>query len=180
MSKKVKFAGLFILLVVILTMSVGTSLAKSGGPPYRYTSYMATCNEFPPEDVWVTGQVVHIKGMTNTGRIYGDPYFAGTFEQRVDVVLNTVTGSGNAHGTIVIHPNAYEGTWEGGHFQGPIIDFMFMGQGIDFGTGELEGLKDFVQVQEILPDELPAEWVEPCQGSPILSANVGIGKIIEK
>jgi hypothetical protein len=179
-SKIIKFTGLFVVLVVVLALFAGSSLAQPPGPPYRYTTYIATCEKFPPEEMWFTGKVLHMKGMVSKGVTFGDPYFSGVFEQRTDVILNTESGSGNAAGSIIVKPEAYAGTWEGGHFQGPIHSFMYEGQGIDYGTGELAGLQDVVQIHEILPDELPAEWFNPCGGEPVLSASVARGMIVRK
>jgi hypothetical protein len=180
MSKMVKFSGLFVVLVVVFGLIPGTILAQPPEPPHRYTTYMAKCAETAPEQVWVTGQVLHLKGVVTTGRTFGDPYFAGTFKNTVDIELNMTTGTGNVHGYGKIMPDAYDGTWQGGHFTGPILNFMYSGQGIDYGTGELQGLMDVVNIQEIDPSGLPAEFANPCNGGPVLSALFAEGMIVEK
>jgi len=180
MSKLVKFAGLFVLLVMVFALIPGTILAQPPGPPYGYTAYMAKCAETPPKQAWVTGQVLHLRGVVTTGRTFGDPYFAGEFENTVDIDLNMVTGSGNVHGYGKIMPDAHDGTWQGGHFTGPILNFMYSGQGIDYGTGALDGLMDVVRIQEIDPMGLPAEFANPCNGGPVLSVIFAEGMIVEK
>lgn len=177
MSKIGKFTVLIVVLVTALGLIAGTCLAKSPGPPYRYTTYMAKCTEFPPEEVWVKGDMLYMKGVVTSGRTFGDPYFAGKFENRFDLRLNTVTGSGWVRGTGVIVPDAYEGSWQGGHFTGQIRNFVFSGHGFDYGMGELEGLRDRVRMYDISPGELPAEWADPCQGGPVLSASAVEGMI---
>ena len=180
MSKISKYAALIVVLVVVLALFAGTVLAKSPGHPYFYTSYMAKCGELPPEEVVENGSVLHMKGVVTYGRLFGDPYFEGAFENRFDVKLNTETGSGSVRGTTVITPDAHIGTWQGGHFTGQIRNFVFSGRGIDFGTGELEGLVDVVRMKDISPSELPAAWSDPCQGGPVLSASLAQGMIIGK
>jgi hypothetical protein len=179
MSKTIKFIGIFIVLVMVLSVVPATILAQSPGPIYHYSSYMAKCSELPPKQAWVTGQVLHLRGIVSTGRTYGDPYFAGTFENTVNLDLNLETGSGNVHGYGKIMPDEYDGTWEGGHFTGPILNFIYNGQGIDYGTGELEGMMDVVHIQEIDPSGLPADFADPCSGSPVLSALYAEGMIVE-
>ncbi|MFN2134689.1 MAG: hypothetical protein ACK2UK_01960 [Candidatus Promineifilaceae bacterium] len=180
MNKLYRFFVMIVLLLAALLLIAGTSAAERAESPYRYTTFMAKCAEYPPEEVWETDQVLHIRGLITTGQTFGDPYFAGTFENRTDIDLNMVTGKGHARGTVYIMPDAYDGTWEGGHFSGPIRNFMFSGRGIDYGTGELEGLKDIVRVQEIDPSELPPEYENPCNGDPVLGAFFAIGKIVGK
>jgi hypothetical protein len=180
MSKMFKLAGILVFLIVVLLLVAGTTVAQPPGPPYDYTSYMAKCAEYPPEQVWVTGQVVHMRGIVTTGRTFGDPYFTGTFENTVDINLNMMTGSGNVHGTGQITPDAYDGTWEGGHFTGSILNFAYSGQGFDYGTGELTGLMDVVHIQEIDPSQLPAEFADPCNGGLPLSAMFAEGMIVKK
>jgi hypothetical protein len=180
MFKVVRFAALFIVVVVVLSLITDTAMAEPPGLPYRYTSYMAKCAETPPEQVWVTGQVLHLRGIVATGRTFGDPYFAGTFENKVDIDLNMVTGSGNVHGYGKIMPDAYDGTWQSGHFTGPILNFMYSGQGIDYGTGELDGLMDVVHIQEIDPNGLPADYANACNGDPVLSVLLAEGMIVEQ
>ena len=180
MSKISKYAALIVVLGVALVLFVGTALAKAPRHPYAYTSYMAKCGELPPEEVLESGSVVRLKGVVTYGRVFGDPYFEGEFENRFDVKLNMETGSGWVHGATVVKPDAYDGTWQDGHFSGQIRGFTFSGRGIDFGTGELEGLVDIVHIKDISPSELPAEWSDPCQGEPILGANLAQGRIIGK
>lgn len=180
MSKTLKLASILVMLFVAILLVAGTSLAQEAGRPTRYKTYTATCVEYPPEQVWMTGQVLHIRGMVTTGRAFGDPYFAGQFTNSTDIDLNLATASGNVHGTTKIVPEAYDGTWEGGHFTGPIIDHMYTGQGIDYGTGELAGLMDVVHIQQIDPSELPAEFADPCDGNPVLSAFLASGMIVEQ
>jgi hypothetical protein len=180
MSKTLKFASLTIMLVVALLLVADTSLAQGAGQPTRYKTYTATCVEYPPEQVWIAGQVLHIRGMVTTGRTFGDAHFAGHFTNYTDIDLNLVTASGNVHGTTKIVPEAYDGTWQGGHFTGPIIEHMYTGQGIDYGTGELAGLMDVVQIQQIDPSQLPADFVDPCGGNPVLSAFLANGMILEQ
>ncbi|MGD2076893.1 MAG: hypothetical protein PVH18_00815 [Chloroflexota bacterium] len=180
MSKMSKLATISALLVVVVVLISGTVVAQSPGPPYHYTSYMAKCAEYPPQQAWVTGQVLHLRGVVTAGRTFGDPYFAGEFENTVNIDLNMVTGSGNVHGTTQIMPDAYQGTWQGGHFTGPILNFMYSGNGIDYGTGDLAGLMEVVHIQEIDPTQLPAEFSNPCNGSPALSAFFAEGMIVEQ
>ena len=180
MSKISKYAALIVVLVVALALLAGTVLAKSSNRPYSYTSYMAKCGELPPEEVIENGSDLRLNGVVTFGRIYGDPYFAGEFENRFDLKLNTETGSGSVRGTTVVRPDAYDGTWEGGHFSGRLRSFVFSGRGIDFGTGELEGLVDIVRMKDIPPSELPVEWNDPCQGEPVLSASMAQGMIVGK
>jgi hypothetical protein len=179
MSKIPKYAGLIIVLAVALALAAGTVLARSPSRPYYYTSYMAKCGELPPEEVTVNGDVMRLKGVVTYGRVFGDPYFAGEFENRFDLKLNTATGTGWVRGTTVITPDTYDGAWEG-HFAGRLRSFVFSGRGIDFGKGDLEGLVEIVRIEEISPDELPAEWSDPCEGEPVLGANLAHGRIIEK
>lgn len=180
MSKIVKLTGSFILMAVIGLLVTGTVLAQPSGPPYQYTSYMVKCAENPPDRVWVTGNVLHLRGVVTTGRTFGDPYFAGTFENTINIDLNMVTGSGNVHGYGKIMPDDFDGTWEGGHFTGPILNFMYSGQGIDYGTGELDGLMDVVHIQEIAPSGLPAEYANACNGDPALSVTFAEGMIVQR
>lgn len=180
MSKISKYAALIVVLAVALSLVTGTALAKAPRRPYAYTSYMAKCGELPPEEVLEDGSVVHLKGVVTYGRTFGDPYFEGEFENRFDLKLNMETGSGWVRGTTVIKPDAYDGTWQGGHFTGRIRSFVFSGRGVDFGTGELEGLVDIVRIKDISPSELPAEWSDPCQGEPVLSASLAQGMVIGK
>lgn len=180
MSKISKYAALIVVLAVVLALVTSTVLAKSQRHPYSYTSYMAKCGELPPEEVREDGNIIRLKGVVTYGRTFGDPYFAGEFENRFDVKLNTETGSGWVHGTTVIKPDAYDGTWQGGYFTGRLRNFVFSGRGFDFGTGELERLTDIVRMKDIDPSKLPAEWSDPCQGEPVLSASLAQGKIIGK
>lgn len=180
MSKIVKYAVLMVVLVIALVLAASAVLAKSPRRPYRYESYMATCVEYPPEEVIVDGSVMRINVVVTTGRTYGDPYVAGEFENHFDVKLNTETGKGWVRGTTVIKPDAYDGVWQGGRFSGRIGNDVFSGRGFEIGSGELEGLVDLVRIQDIPPSELPEEWADPCQGDPVLGATLGQGKIIER
>jgi hypothetical protein len=178
MYRVFKVFGLIVMLVVVMGIAADTSTAKSFMKPHHYTTYMAKCGELAPEEVWETGEVLHLRGVVSTGTTFGEPYFSGTFENRTDIDLNLATGKGDVQGTVLIMPNAYDGSWQG-DFKGHIFNFMFKGHGVDFGSDELEGLTDIVHVQEISPSELPAEFENPCGEDPVLGAFQAKGVIID-
>jgi hypothetical protein len=174
MSRTTRVAVVIFLLVATSLLVVATSLAQPPGPPERYTGIQVTCAEIPGE-MWLTGQVLHIRGVVSTGWTFGHDYFAGQFTNHTDIDLNLVTFAGNAKGTILIEPDAYQGSWQG-HFTGPILNGMYSGQSLDFGEGELAGLMDIAHIQQIDPATLPNN---PCGGPPV-SAFLVEGMIVER
>jgi hypothetical protein len=170
--RKQRFLALLLLALSTALLAVAPVVAKATRT--QFEAIEATCN-IVPGDVTVTGNVLHIRGQINTNRVIAsDVTQTGTNTVVVNVDLNLVNGHGAAYGTFSLDPDAFTGTWEGS-FSGHISRFVFTGQAVGHGTGDLSGQKVMVDLQDIEPATLPEN---PCAPGPVLRAGSVSGVVL--
>ncbi len=165
-----------LLLVLVMLIASLIMLTPAGATATRtpFTAMEATCS-VAPGNVTISGNVLHIRGQTNTNRVISaDATQTGTNSVVVNVDLDLVSGSGGAHGTFSLNPDAFSGTWEGS-WSGPFTDFVFSGQAVGHGTGELAGKKVMVKLRDIDPSGLSEN---PCPG-PAINASMVTGVVLD-
>ncbi len=115
-----------------------------------------------PGKVWLSddGTILHIRRQTNYSHVTPldghpecDPRFSNAeLEMEVNLDLNLVTGVGNTYGKVKIYPDGIDGTWQG-MYVGQIRSFVMNGKSVTHGSGELDGMLNKVNIQQIGSDK---------------------------
>lgn len=170
--RKQRFLALFALALCTALIAVAPAAARATRT--QFEAIEATC-DIVPGNVKITGNVLHIRGQINTNRVVAtDATQTGTNTVVLNVDLNLDNGSGAAYGTFSLDSDAFTGTWEGS-FSGQITDFVFTGQAVGQGTGDLSGQKVMVDLQDIDPATLSDN---PCAPGPALGASSVTGVVL--
>lgn len=168
-----------------ISMCAGFLLASLGGsgvwaepavqePAVTYAFSGGVCGTSMVLGVSTQGNKTHLQ-LLNTGvMVSTDPRVAGPVVVNVEVIINNVNGHIGGHGSLVLHPAGYAGTWS--------ADFNFQtpgGKSIDVGgiiivkdsrinargTGEFDGQWFFIEHGIAVsgpPYDIPVEGPEGC------------------
>ena len=99
------------------------------------------CTSTPPQDVTVTGHVLHLRGATNRNQwVTGNALIDGVENNVVDGSINLKTGSGIAHLVVTLKPDAVNGTWEIEQILTISGGVPGSSHGVGHGTGDLHGM----------------------------------------
>jgi hypothetical protein len=149
-----------LLLPLVLMAVMASGVAATAEFIYR-DGYEALCSEGLPERFWESGDKYQIRGQLNLYRTYSpdSDKHTGTNYAIINATLDPNTGNGTARGTFKSIPDIYSDPtsdsysyWEG-TFSGRLIDGLYTGSGVGFGTGELSGMQMKTVTREFPFDE---------------------------
>ena len=130
---------------LLLVMAVG---ANAQATRTNVTSYEYDCLSQQPDELWMEGDVLHIRGVGHKNvNISDTPEFNGINTTWADADINMKTGYAYIRGTMSFKPQGIDGTWEG--------TWIFIsnkgvsgGSAVAHGTGVLEGKKLFLKLYD--------------------------------
>ena len=127
-------------LVLLLGISSPSSHADTGAIKLHFVSEEILSPIGPPERIWMSGDVQHIRNFPLAGPVWGD--INGTLTTYFNVNLNLTTGDGTAFGIFILEVewNGLRGTFEG-RAQANYEGFVISGHGSGHGTGDFEGMQ---------------------------------------
>ncbi len=146
---------IFVMAMVVIL--VGTVPAAAKATRIYYTGAECPIIQGEPERQWISEDgILHQRGITVHAIVTSaSPYWMGTNDVVWSTEINLATGEVHGYGEVSIHPDAYNGTWEG-HFSTHVsADGTILGNATVHGTGELEGMKAF-NIQSTPPYPDPA------------------------
>ena len=138
-----KITVIFVLAMVVILVSAVPAAARA--TRIYYTGAECPITQGDPERQWISEDgILHQRGIPLHNILTSDsPYWLGTNDAVMNTEINLATGEVHAYGMVSIHPDAYDGTWEG-HFSTHVsADGTLLGSATVHGTGELEGMKAF-------------------------------------
>lgn len=132
---------------VALGVGLGLMLATSfpsgavaSAERVEFEGLFYTCSTGGPTEEWVSGDVLHLRGLTNHNLwVTGNPLIDGFADNVVDADINLKTGTGVAHPRETLNPDAVDGTWE---IQTTVLinPDGLASHGVGRGTGDLHGM----------------------------------------
>jgi hypothetical protein len=152
---------IFILSLAMLFVMVSAVPASAQAQRLSFSGTTCTQSQTQPEKFWISDDgVMHSRGsvLTNIDMTDGD-YDTGMAIMTGNVDLDLVTGYGHAHGTFILYPAAYNGTFEGS-WSSHLSPDGLRGVAVGHGTGELEGVQIFNNMSSDNPND-------PCTNSSI-------------
>lgn len=124
---------------LILATSFPSS-AVASAERVEFAGVFYPCSGTSPTKEWVSGNVLHLRGITNHNQwVTGNPLVDGFTDNVVDADINLQTGTGVARPKETLSPDAFDGTWE-------IQVTVLIGpdgpaaHGVGRGTGDLHGM----------------------------------------
>jgi hypothetical protein len=140
---------------------------------YGFSGGACGISDFPV--VGTQGNKLHLKLLNRAWMVSEDPRLTGPVVVDVEVFINNINGNINGHGSLVLQPWGYSGTWVGDfNIQAPggksidvngimiVKDFRMNAR----GTGEFEGQWFFFEHGLVVSDppyELPVEGPDGCE-----------------
>ena len=189
-----KVRKLVILVCTILLSGALPGTAALGAPATQepavtYPFEGGVCGDSLVLDVSEQGNKTILKLFNTSVMVSDDPRLSGPVTVEVDVLINNVNGHIAAHGSLVLEPTGYDGTWEADfniHVPGGRVveldwtDFVKDSQMNARGTGEFEGMSFFFAhgfwwLSAPL-DEVPVESPDP---SCVYQGEVWAGWILD-
>lgn len=165
-----------ILLIVILLAGVLLAAVPVAAQASR-TTFTATefmCGAEPGKE-WFTrdGTKQHIRGQIFHDVVVSDePRMSGTATAVVNMNVDLLSGKCTAWGKEIYEVAG--GSWML-NYSGRCVDFVYAGDGVGRGTGDLKGQLLFLQAQQLV--EIPAD--NPCPGGVAYGAYALSGYILE-
>ena len=184
---------LVILVCMILLLGALPGSAAFGAPATQepavtYPFEGGVCGDSVVLEAGEQGNKTFLKLFNTAVMVSEDPRLAGPVTVEVEVLINNVNGHINGHGSLVLEPTGYDGTWEADfniHAPGGKVveldwtDFVKDSQMNARGTGEFEGMwflfaHGFPVFAPL--DEVPVESPDP---SCVYEGEVWAGRILD-
>lgn len=173
-------AGLVLALMALLGIAsapVAARPAAGGTTRIPIENYFICCSYEGP-DPWVSDDgILHVRDRVLQAVVTSnEDYHAGTGTNWANANIDTATGYATYHGSMEIHPDAYEGYWAG-HWSMQITPGKVGGTARLQGYGELEGLSTKSELTP-LPPAVLAGFSELCGGNMPVSGVRAVGFVV--
>jgi hypothetical protein len=169
-----RHATLLSITLALIACLIIAAPAAARAQTTTFSGMEITCDEAPPSQEWMSGNVLHIRSQIVTTRILtDDERVTGTNTIVLNFNLNLKNGSGSIYGTFRLQPDEVNGAWQG-RFSGHFTNFVTTVHAVGHGTGDIAGLQEMITLHGA---DLPAD--NPCpSGSPV-AATVVAGRSLD-